>query len=90
MKIRRALSSTALIILMLISGLGASDALGASRRHQSHHYYRNSSGHMIHRPVHARRAPRGATAECYDGTYSFSAHHQGTCSHHGGVRAWLK
>lgn len=34
-------------------------------------------------------APPGATARCRDGTYSFSKHHSGTCSHHGGVAAWL-
>jgi hypothetical protein len=33
--------------------------------------------------------PRDATARCSDGTYSFSQHHSGTCSHHGGVAAWL-
>jgi len=33
--------------------------------------------------------PPGATARCRDGTYSFSQHHSGTCSHHGGVAAWL-
>jgi hypothetical protein len=31
----------------------------------------------------------GATAICSDGTPSYSAHHQGTCSHHGGVARWL-
>lgn len=34
-------------------------------------------------------APAGATARCRDGTYSFSQHRAGTCSHHGGVAAWL-
>jgi hypothetical protein len=34
-------------------------------------------------------APPGATARCSDGTYSFSQHHQGTCSHHRGVAEWL-
>jgi hypothetical protein len=34
-------------------------------------------------------APPGATARCRDGTYSFSHHHSGTCSHHGGVAQWL-
>src|SRR4051794_2920632 len=34
-------------------------------------------------------APPGATARCNDGTYSFSATHSGTCSHHGGVAQWL-
>ena len=33
--------------------------------------------------------PAGATAICNDGTYSFSAHRRGTCSHHGGVAQWL-
>jgi serine/threonine-protein kinase len=33
--------------------------------------------------------PAGATAICNDGTYSYSQHRRGTCSHHGGVRVWL-
>lgn len=33
--------------------------------------------------------PPGATARCNDGTYSFSATHSGSCSHHGGVAQWL-
>ncbi|SDP30020.1 Protein of unknown function [Nakamurella panacisegetis] len=35
-------------------------------------------------------APAGATAKCNDGTYSFAAHHQGACSHHGGVAIFYK
>lgn len=34
--------------------------------------------------------PGGATARCVDGTYSYSANHRGTCSHHGGVAQWFK
>ena len=34
-------------------------------------------------------APPGATAQCNDGTYSYSQHHSGTCSHHGGVAVWI-
>jgi Protein of unknown function (DUF3761) len=33
--------------------------------------------------------PQGATARCRDGSYSYSQHHSGTCSHHGGVAVWL-
>jgi len=29
------------------------------------------------------------TAKCKDGTMSYSAHHSGTCSGHGGVDEWL-
>ncbi len=31
-----------------------------------------------------------ATAKCKDGTLSYSKHHSGTCSHHGGVAEWYK
>lgn len=31
-----------------------------------------------------------ATAKCRDGTFSFSANHRGTCSHHGGVAVWYR
>jgi hypothetical protein len=34
-------------------------------------------------------APAGATTRCRDGTYSYSQRRSGTCSHHGGVAAWL-
>ena len=34
--------------------------------------------------------PTGATARCRDGTYSFSRHRSGTCSHHGGVATWIE
>jgi uncharacterized protein YgiM (DUF1202 family) len=32
----------------------------------------------------------GASAICQDGTCSYSAHRRGTCSHHSGVKQWLK
>jgi hypothetical protein len=32
--------------------------------------------------------PTGATAQCRDGSLSYSAHRQGTCSYHGGVAVW--
>jgi len=31
----------------------------------------------------------GATAQCVDGSYSYSQHRSGTCSHHGGVDHWI-
>jgi hypothetical protein len=52
-------------------------------------YYRNVDGNCIPRPVAAPSPPAGATAQCKDGTYSFSAHRSGTCSGHGGVARWL-
>lgn len=52
-------------------------------------YYTNSSGNRVHAPANAPSVPPGATALCGDGTYSFSQHRSGTCSHHGGVAKWL-
>ncbi|AUH49694.1 hypothetical protein CXB49_02025 [Chromobacterium sp. ATCC 53434] len=56
-----------------------------------HGSYRNSDGQEVHSPAHSKtgKAPAGASAKCRDGTYSFSTHRRGTCSHHGGVAAWL-
>ncbi|AOW90865.1 DUF3761 domain-containing protein [Streptomyces olivaceus] len=34
--------------------------------------------------------PAGATAQCKDGSYSYSAHFRGTCSGHQGVRYWYR
>jgi hypothetical protein len=49
-------------------------------------YYKNVSGNCVHRPS---SSPAGATARCADGTYSYSQHASGTCSHHGGVARWI-
>jgi hypothetical protein len=52
-------------------------------------HYINSSGACVPRPTVAAAPPPGATAKCVDGQYSFSQHHQGTCSGHGGVAQYL-
>ena len=39
-------------------------------------------------PTPAPTPPPGTTAQCSDGTPSFSQHRSGTCSHHGGVKQW--
>ena len=56
-----------------------------------HGHYVNKSGAAVHSPAHTvtGQAPAGASAKCRDGTFSFSQHHRGTCSHHGGVASWL-
>lgn len=51
--------------------------------------YVNSSGNTVCSPYQSSSAPAGATARCVDGSYSFSQHRSGTCSHHGGVDSWL-
>jgi len=51
--------------------------------------YVNSNGQTVKRPENCSAVPAGATAQCRDGTYSFSRSRRGTCSHHGGVARWL-
>ena len=51
--------------------------------------YINTNGSTVCRPYESNTTPTGATAKCVDGTYSFSQHRSGTCSHHGGVSQWL-
>ncbi|WP_203217788.1 DUF3761 domain-containing protein [Nocardia terpenica] len=51
--------------------------------------YVNSNGQCVHRPEAASAPPSGATAQCKDGTYSFSKHRSGTCSSHGGVAVFF-
>lgn len=48
--------------------------------------YTNVDGNHVQSPSND---PAGATAQCEDGTYSYSQNHRGTCSHHGGVARWL-
>lgn len=64
-------------------GSGSSGSSGSSATSGSS----GSTSHHTEAPV----APGGgATAQCNDGTLSYSQHHQGTCSHHGGVAVWYK
>lgn len=57
----------------------------------SHRHYVARSGQEVHSPSKSlhNQIPAGASAKCFDGTFSFSQHRRGTCSHHGGVAAWL-
>jgi uncharacterized protein YgiM (DUF1202 family) len=52
-------------------------------------YYKNSRGERVQSPTYYSKPPAGASAECRDGSYSFSRSRRGTCSHHGGVKRWL-
>src|SRR4051794_22952736 len=67
------------------------DVTPAKLRQQStRRGYRNSDGEWVPSPqLSPNGPPPGASAQCNDGTYSFSRHRQGTCSHHGGVGRWL-
>lgn len=57
---------------------------------QTHGHYKNIDGQDVHSPSKSKSGivPAGASAQCGDGTFSFSKHARGTCSHHGGVANW--
>lgn len=57
----------------------------------SHGHYVNSNRELVHSPARSLtgQVPVGAVARCGDGTYSFSHHARGTCSHHHGVTDWI-
>jgi hypothetical protein len=90
---------TALLCLGLLTASATTPAF--ARSHDFHHHfthsygpsegrhYTNVDGNSVHSPIASDRAPSGASAHCSDGSWSFSQHHSGTCSHHGGVAGWL-
>jgi hypothetical protein len=78
---------TILIIAVLCWAFGQiseANAYACNNRH-----YVNSSGHLVHSPSCGNESePRQHTATCRDGSISYSEHHSGTCSGHGGVAQW--
>lgn len=50
--------------------------------------YINSDGDEVSMPVYTKQKPENATAQCNNGSYSFSQHRSGTCSKEGGVAEW--
>lgn len=63
---------------------------GDNYEHSRVKHYKNSKGVKVQSPTYYDSPPEGATAECNDGTYSYSQSRRGTCSHHGGVKRWLR
>lgn len=59
--------------------------VSAATCHATPGSYTDVDGDEVHRPVCATSHQAGETAICNDGSHSFSRHHGGTCSHHGGV-----
>lgn len=64
-------------------------ARGTYAGHSSHGFYHSSDGSTVHGPTRTINPAYGrVSASCSDGTQSYSHHHRGTCSGHGGVSAW--
>jgi hypothetical protein len=71
-----------LVLLVFAATISTANAYPCNNR-----YYENSSGHIVHSPSCGSEHQR-QTAVCRDGSVSYSEHHSGTCSHHGGVAEW--
>lgn len=99
MHVRHALRAGVLAVLLAPSMAPArpspapapASAASAAPRLMEQGHYRNVDGAVVHSPAHTDTGatPVGASARCRDGSFSFSAHRRGTCSHHGGVARWL-
>lgn len=90
-----------LLLGVFLSIIQPAEARGHGGRHWGGHHYSHSYSHKSHaskghsykkRSRHARSTAaasgNGATAQCRDGTLSYSQHRRGTCSHHKGVAVW--
>ena len=89
---------------VLLAAVGGFSAIGAGALFSDSHasgdpagrcgYYSNSTGSQVPRPCGSRHAdataPKGATARCRDGSWSWSQHPyaRNTCSYHGGVESY--
>jgi uncharacterized protein with FMN-binding domain len=78
-RFRAGLAAFAVAGALLAPVVAATPAAAASCAHHTTGVCKANSPH-----------PRGATAKCKDGTYSYSAHARGTCSHHRGVKYWYR
>ena len=82
---RLAAAFAALALLAIQPALARDYGYGSS----SHGYYHSTDGSVVHGPTRNENAAYGpVTADCRDGTHSYSHHHSGTCSGHGGVANW--
>jgi Protein of unknown function (DUF3761) len=83
MQFRNGLLALSTVLLLVAQPVLARDT------QSSRGYYRSSDGSMVHGPTREANAAYGkVSADCRDGTHSYSHHHQGTCSGHGGVSTW--
>jgi len=82
------LRNIALVAFVIVCFAPAAAYSQARACHDRQGYYVNSDGRTVHRPKCTTHHESGETAICRDGSHSFSLHHRGTCSHHGGVATW--
>jgi hypothetical protein len=94
--LHRGRGAVALLFLIVVVAPALGRDLALPQTEEStldrHGYYTNVDGDQVHQPAKSLNGtiPTGASAQCRDGDFSFSEHHSGTCSSHGGVAKWLR
>jgi hypothetical protein len=76
------------LMAAVFSMLAIIGAAAKTECHETPGSYVNVDGQEVHRPECVTTHQEGETAICNDGSHRFSKHHNGTCSHHGGVGQW--
>lgn len=81
---RRGQMKVLLAAALAIYFVGQTDKAFAYECNDNH--YVNRDGDEVHSPsCGPQQDHESPTADCRDGSVSYSHHHSGTCSHHGGV-----
>ncbi len=82
------LAIAGLVLALVMTSAFARDT-GSTYDPSSHSFYHATDGARVHGPTRQANPDFGrVSAVCRDGTNSYSHHHRGTCSGHGGVEAW--
>lgn len=84
--------SLASLVVVIVLGLGSITMSVSTADASVKTPVANSNKRKVKKPTAEPKSgqPAGATALCRDGSYSYSQSRRGTCSHHGGVKRWLR
>lgn len=79
-----------LVLLALLPMTGWAQADSGSSQSTTHKSSTPRRARRRHPSNPRNREINDPIAKCADGTYSTSRTHRGACSHHGGVKVWLR
>ena len=83
------LRAAAMILALSASAASAQSVVPPINGECPSDHYLNSDRNCVEYPT-PKNEHGAATALCNDGEYSYSQHHSGTCSSHGGVKKFLR
>jgi len=79
------------LAVLALAAIAFPQSAKSDQKLSNNRHYHARSGDRVHSPATTpdQKPPKGATAQCRDGSWSFSESHRGECSRHGGVKRWL-